>query len=224
MCQTKTIDQVMQQFQFNPEVIVCFPTTVYKFNKPEFLIDARKVCNEKLDKARENQSVNELYPVVMSGNLIDDQIGYMIQFILDMGWSILESQGYDMKQYNTTFTEIWCQEHYKHSAMEQHVHGGGVQLIGFYFIDCPEYCSKVVFHDTRSAKVQINLPEHDNTNYTFASNLLNFNPTEGLLMFTNSWLPHSFTRHGSDAPMRFIHFNISVKPKQVCAVSDAEVI
>jgi hypothetical protein len=31
-----------------------------------------------------------------------------------------------------------------------------------------------------------------------------------MLILTNAWLPHSFTRNNSDKPMRFVHMNLSV--------------
>jgi len=31
-----------------------------------------------------------------------------------------------------------------------------------------------------------------------------------MLVLANSWLPHSFTKNGSDEPMTFIHFNLGV--------------
>jgi hypothetical protein len=31
-------------------------------------------------------------------------------------------------------------------------------------------------------------------------------------MFTNSWLPHSFTKNPSKKPFKFIHFNVGVMP------------
>jgi hypothetical protein len=108
--------------------------------------------------------------------------------------------------------------------MDQHIHANGAQLVGFYFIDTPENCSRPVLHDPRMGKVQVNLPEGNMQNVTPASNMVNFEPKPGLLMFTNSWLPHSFTRHGSDEPIRFIHFTIGVNYNQMCKPPAAEVI
>jgi uncharacterized protein (TIGR02466 family) len=116
-----------------------------------------------------------------------------------------------MKLFNTFFQEMWCQEHFKHSAMEQHVHGYGCQIVGFYFIEVPENSSLVVLHDPKAGKVQANLPEADFSLPTPASNMINFKPEAGMLMFMNSWLPHSFTRHSAEKPMSFIHFNLSVR-------------
>jgi uncharacterized protein (TIGR02466 family) len=131
-----------------------------------------------------------------------------------------------MENFTTQFSEFWCQEHYKHSSMEQHVHGYGSQIVGFYFTETPENCSRIVFHDPRPAKVQIDLPESDMTQAMPASKMINFEPKPGMLMFTNAWLAHSFTRHAANKPIQFIHFNLYVQPNQqapTCA-APAEVI
>jgi hypothetical protein len=31
------------------------------------------------------------------------------------------------------------------------------------------------------------------------------------MIFANSWLMHSFTRHAADTPIKFVHFNLSVQ-------------
>jgi len=64
-------------------------------------------------------------------------------------------------------------------------------------------------------------------NTTHASNLINFEPKNGLLMFSNAWLPHSFNKNSSKSPVRFIHFNIAVAPVQqqnACCAPVAEII
>jgi uncharacterized protein (TIGR02466 family) len=119
---------------------------------------------------------------------------------------------------------VWTQEHHKHSLMEQHVHGFGTQLVGFFFLETPENCSRAMFHDPRGGKVQINLPEADMSVATPASNTINFAPEPGMMLISNAWLPHSFGRHGSDKPIKFVHFNLSVRYNQTCAAPAAEVI
>jgi len=42
-----------------------------------------------------------------------------------------------------------------------------------------------------------------------ASNMINYTPKPGLFLFTNAYVPHQFTRHADDKPVRFIHFNIT---------------
>jgi hypothetical protein len=131
-----------------------------------------------------------------------------------------------MDMFSTYFTEMWTHEHHYLSSMDRHIHGNGAVISGFYFLDCPKNSSKVLFHHPNDAKVISNLPEKDINKITHASNLINFEPEDGLLMFTNACLPHSFTKNQSKKPMRFIHFNIAITPlmQQSCEKPQVEVI
>ena len=190
-----------------------FSSSVSIVNKPKFLDAVTIVADEKLKESRKNfPELDDIYPVRMTGNLFEDpRIGEFANFVANAGWDILTFQGYATDSMGMFFTEMWVQEHHKHSLMEQHVHGAGSQLIGFYFLNAPENCSRCVFHDPRAGKVQTNLPEKNPSNATLGSNLINFTPEPGMLIFANSWLPHSFSRHASDEPLKFVHFNLSVQ-------------
>lgn len=208
---TSALDTLEAASVLNVESL--FTTPVYTIQKPEYLKGVRDACEEHLDARHKETDLNEIYPVYMTGNMYNDpRCAELAAFIAQAAWEILNDQGYAMKNINTYFTEFWCQEHFKHSLMEQHVHGNGSQLVGFYFVDSPEDSSMVQFHDPKAGKVQTNLPEADMTRVTHASNSVFFHPVPGTIMFAPAWLAHSFTRHGSDKPMRFIHFNINVTP------------
>jgi hypothetical protein len=120
-----------------------------------------------------------------------------------------------MDNKETYFHSMWGQQHGKYGNMEEHVHNDGVQLVGFYFLECPENGPRMIVHDPRPGKVQIDMPEADNKKITRATSAVVFNPKPGDLFFTNSWLPHSFTRNGSETPAKFIHINISVRDAQI---------
>lgn len=76
--------------------------------------------------------------------------------------------------------------------------------------------------DPRAGKVQIDLPEQDMGMATPASKMINFTPKTGMMIFANSWLSHSFTRHAAEKPIKFVHFNLTVIPQpQTCAVPQA---
>lgn len=204
-----------------------FPTVIYTIEKPEFLEAVGKVAEEALVEARKN-TLNEIYPVHMTGNLFDKPEIIPFQYYVGgTAANILTEQGYNLEGFDTYYSEMWCQEHFKHSAMEQHVHGAGSQIVGFYFLEAPEDGSRVLFHDPRAGKPLISWAEKDMAQATFASNIINFEPKPGLLMFTNAWLPHSFTRHSSDKPIKFIHFNLGLRPAAPvfsCATPAAEVV
>ena len=190
-----------------------FPCPIYLIERSDFLETVSTVSEENLEISRKESDLNEIYPVYMTNNFYGDpRMAEFTQFIGETAWNILNDQGYAMQDMAVSFTEMWTQEHHKHSAMDAHVHGFGSQIVGFYFLETPEDGSRVVFHDPRSAKVQIDLPERDMGAATPASKMINFEPKPGLMIFANSWLSHSFTRHAADKPIKFVHFNLTVIP------------
>jgi uncharacterized protein (TIGR02466 family) len=195
------------------EPFASFSSTIYTIIKPEFLNTVKEASIETLEEGRKFKEDNEIYPSTMSTTLLGkEKIKAFETFIAQSAWQILDNQGYNMQKFNTFVTELWSQEHRKFSSMEQHVHSYGVQISGFYFLDTPDNGCMVELHDPRAGKVIAGIPAKDITNITEASNSIFFKPKPGMFIFTNSWLPHSFTRNGSDDPVKFIHFNVSVMP------------
>jgi uncharacterized protein (TIGR02466 family) len=189
-----------------------FPVNVYTIDKPEFLKIAKTVTLELIENRKKQVELNEAFPSYMTDAVnADPRMLDFANYVAQTAWNILQEQGYEVTNMTTYFEAMWGQEHHKNSLMEQHVHGNGNQIVGFYFLDVPEDSSRVVFYDPKPSKVQINLPETNNNLSTPASNMINYHPKEGMLMLTNAWLPHSFTKNMSDKPMRFIHFNVNVK-------------
>ena len=218
------VAEVVKQTQL--QVAYHFPCPIYIIERPDFLDAVNIVSEEALETVRKTQTLDEIYPVVMSKNYFaDSRIAEFSEFIGSTAWNILSEQGYAMQDKAVSFTEMWTQEHHKHSAMDAHVHGFGSQIVGFYFLETPENCSRIVFHDPRAAKVQIDLPEQDVNMATPASKMINFQPKPGLMIFANSWLAHSFTRHAAELPIKFVHFNLTVIPQmQTCPAPAAEIV
>jgi len=217
----ESVAQVVLQTQL--QVAHHFPCPIYIIERPDFLAAVSTVSEESLAEQRKTHHLDEIYPVYMKGSYYgDSRVASFAEFVGATAWNILSEQGYAMQNKLVQFTEMWTQEHHKHSSMEAHVHGFGSQVVGFYFLETPENCSKVVFHDPRSAKVQIDLPEQDITMATPASKAINFTPKPGMLIFANSWLMHSFSRHAAEQPIKFVHFNLTVIDQpQACALSPA---
>jgi uncharacterized protein (TIGR02466 family) len=144
----------------------------------------------------------------------DDRIINLRTEIIKRSEYFLDSQGYDISNYDLFFTELWAQEHHKSSSQEKHVHHNTI-LSGVYFLQCPENGCRFIIHEPRPAKEYgIFLPEKDVNNVTQASTVINFIPEPGELMLFNSHLPHSFTRNSSDIPCKFIHFNIGARYRE----------
>lgn len=186
-----------------------FTSPIYSFNKPEFLEAAKQVSEENLKKVKENQKLNTIYPLYNTNYIHDDpRIENLVNYVVTMSHHILDSQGYDMSKYNMDIYDFWCQEHHKASGHERHIHNSVIS--GFYFIDCPKDGCRLIIHESRQIKEYIQLIEKNPSEATYASNMVNFAPEEGQIIFTNSWLPHSFTKNESDQPFRMIHFNLGV--------------
>lgn len=218
-----SVAEVVKQTQL--QVSYQFPCPIYLIDRPDFLESVNLVSEESLNKRKEIDQLHELYPLYMTENYFADQrIKEFSEFIGSTAWNILNDQGYAMQNKTVSYLEMWTQEHHKHSSMEQHVHGYGAQIVGFYFLETPENCSRVVFHDPRAAKVQIDLPEQDVSIATPASKMINFEPKAGQLIFANAWLAHSFTRHASEKPIKFVHFNLTVQDVLSSTTNQAEVI
>lgn len=187
-----------------------FASSIYQINKSAFLDVADEVARELIEKQQSGSGFNSDYPVYHTNAILDQRMLPFSDYVAQTGWNILKDQGHAVDNLRTYFSAMWCQEHHRHSMVEQHVHADGSQIVGFYFLNAPEGSSRVLFHHPSPAKVQINLPEADHRILSDASIIMNIAPTPGLLVFSNSWIPHSFTRNTSDEPLRFIHFNINV--------------
>ena len=207
------VKEVVQNTQL--QVAMHFPCPIYLIERPDFLAVVNEVSDESLAEHHKDAELNEIYPVKMSGNYFaDPRLQDFTQFVGATAWNILNEQGYAMSDKVVQFTEMWTQEHHKHSAMDQHTHGYGSQIVGFYFLEVPQDASRVVFHDPRVGKAMIDLPETDMNQATIASKMINFEAKPGLMIFANAWLAHSFTRHTSDKPIKFVHFNLAVQMAQ----------
>ena len=144
------------------EAIPLFTCPVFMVDKPEFLDTARKVSKKFIAKRKKEVELNPNYPVYMTESINDDpEMLDFANFVAQVSWDILNSQGYAMELFSTYFTEMWVQEHHQHSTMEKHIHGNGAVISGFYFIDVPKNSSKVIFHEPKDTKTITNLPERN---------------------------------------------------------------
>lgn len=188
-----------------------FATPVYVTKQPQFLDTMRDVATDSILNLHGKKKPNKIYPVRMSGSLLEDErVADFAEFIGNTAWNILANQGYAMGSFSTIFTELWAQEHYQTSSMDNHAHGGSA-IVGFYFLDVPEEAPVAVFHDSRHGPSLLGLPEANPTQVTLASTMINFKPEPGMVLFAPAWVAHSFSRNPSKDPFRFIHFNLSVQ-------------
>ena len=185
-----------------------FPSPVYSIKKDDFLEAVKSVSARYLEKAKARKKTKS--PVVMTSSFINDpEIAPFAQYVSQTAWNILSGQGFKMDNVATYFTEMWTQEHGYLSNMDSHVHGHGVQISAFYFLDMPKGGCKLMIHDPRPGKVMANLYDLDKKKVTQASHQIVFTPEPGTLVLLNSWLPHSLSKNFSKSPCRFVHMNLA---------------
>lgn len=195
------MDQLVEQHYFT--------SPVYMIKKENFLEPVITVSRRYLEKSKTRKTKKNPVVTMTSSFIKEPEIAEFAQYVSQTAWNILSGQGYKMDNVATYFTEMWTQEHNYLSNMDTHVHGHGVQISAFYFLDVPKGGCKLVVHDPRPGKVMANLYDADKKKITSASHQVYFTPEAGTLVLINSWLPHSFTKNFSKTPMRFVHMNLA---------------
>ena len=193
-----------------------FASTIHRAKEPQFLSTVKPVFDEYVQKIKNNSPPQSpVYPAILTELISsDERLHEFVQYVSNISWDVLNSQGYNMDLFYTNTSEIYGQHHPYTSNMEQHIHGLDVQLCGFYFIDTPPDSSKMFIHDPRTVKVYAGLPERQSDTLTSAHNMIYYSPEPGDLIFTNSWLAHSFSRNESQQPYNFLHINVRVAYKE----------
>lgn len=190
-----------------------FPSAVIRDSLPNLLPQAREVMKEYIERVQPNS-----WNVCQSEPMFDSRLDGLLEHIARLSFEVLSEQGYDMNNMQTSVTQFWGQEFTKGGQHIEHVHPHGAQISGFYFVDVPANNAMPVVFDPRFGKRQINMMQTNMSEVTYASEQIVMNVEAGDLILMNSWLPHGFTRHESDEPFRFIHFNVNVDPHAGCAV------
>jgi uncharacterized protein (TIGR02466 family) len=194
-------------------VDLIFPSSVMRFSEPEHLEMAKDVLTQYIARVKPNQ-----WNVCQSEAMFDDRLNGLFATIASKSFDMLVDQGYDMTNKQTRVAELWGQEFLRTGQHVEHIHSGGVQITGFYFVNTPVNGSMPMVFDPRSGKKQISMRQSNQDEVTFASEQIILEVKSGDFMFFNSWLPHGFTRHESDEPFQFIHFNVCVEDLPVCNV------
>ena len=183
-----------------------FPSSVLRFSKPEHLEVAKQVLTEYIAQVKPNQ-----WNVCQSESMLDDRLDDLFTTIATTSFDMMLDQGYNMTNKQTRVAELWGQEFLRYGQHIEHIHGDGVQITGFYFVNTPENGSVPVVFDPRPGKKQISMRQANPETVTFASEQIMLDVKAGDFMLFNSWLPHGFTRHELDDPFQFIHFNVCVE-------------
>ena len=187
-------------------VDLLFPSSVLRFSQPEYLSITKEVLTEYIARVNPNP-----WNVCQSESMLDDRLDGLFTTIATASFDMLLEQGYDMTNRQTRVAELWGQEFLRSGQHVEHIHGDCMQITGFYFVNTPKNGSVPVVFDPRPGKKQISMRPSNPEEVTFASEQVMLAVTAGDFMLFNSWLPHGFTRHESDEPFQFVHFNVCVE-------------
>ena len=186
-----------------------FSTCIHRNKNESFISDLNVVHNDYVKRIENNHGVSGLYPMILSEAYSEDErVQHFKKFVEEMALQAFTAQGYDDTVFDTVVTEMFSQEHRYSSNMEPHFHN--TFFSGFYFLEVPDEDIRALFYDPKDVKVFMSAKEKNPNMLTPATSLINYNPEPGLLMLTNSWLRHSFTRNPSKLPFKFVHLGIGV--------------
>ena len=207
-----------------------FQSAIYRTEAPQYLDLLNLVCDPFIVEAKKKTAPQIVSREAKAGKDIGDiglsyhtenlmkqaELYQFRRFIKSTSENILDAQGYDLKDYDLKFTEMWCQEFANQGGghHDTHIHWNN-HISGFYFLKCSDRTSAPLFHDPRAGKMMTQLPEKDRNVVTLATEKVLLRPKPGTVMFFNSYLPHQFAVDNGVDPFRFIHFNLQAIPKNV---------
>ena len=207
-----------------------FQSAIYRTEAPQYLDLLNLVCDPFIVEAKKKTAPQITSREAKAGKDIGDiglsyhtenlmkqaELYQFRRFIKSTSENILDAQGYDLKDYDLKFTEMWCQEFANQGGghHDTHIHWNN-HISGFYFLKCSDRTSAPLFHDPRAGKMMTQLPEKDRNIVTLATEKVLLRPKPGTVMFFNSYLPHQFAVDNGVDPFRFIHFNLQAVPKNV---------
>jgi len=199
-----------------------FINNIYTEEDTSFLNNLDKISDKYINQAIQKNKIKFIngkdFGLVHHSEPLTNDIDFFKfnEFICKKSYSILDEQGYDLKDYLLSVRELWVQEFSKEGGGNHsiHSHWNG-HISGFYFLKCSKNTSYPVFSDPRPGKMMIQLPEKDINQITDASEKIHFKPSPGTFIFFNSYLGHEFTVDSGIEPFRFIHFNIQAFPKEL---------
>ena len=207
-----------------------FQSAIYRTEAPQYLDLLNLICDPFIVEAKKKTAPQIVSREAKAGKDIGDiglsyhtenlmkqaELYQFRRFIKSTSENILDAQGYDLKDYDIKFTEMWCQEFANQGGghHDTHIHWNN-HISGFYFLKCSDRTSAPLFHDPRAGKMMTQLPEKDRNIVTLATEKVLLRPKPGTVMFFNSYLPHQFAVDNGVDPFRFIHFNLQAVPKNV---------
>ena len=183
-----------------------FKTAVWTESKIEFLKSLNKASDpyikDAIKKDKNTFGISHHSTTLLNDTKFKDFHDYVGQKC----WEYLDTQGFDMSQYELFFQESWVQQFSKkggghHSAKVN----WNTHVNALYFLKCSSDSSYPIFHDprvgSRATKLRM---KQDNILYNEVE-LINFKPKPGDLIIFPGYLEHEFSLDKSKKDFRYIH-------------------
>jgi len=140
-------------------------------------------------------------------NLELDQPRFFVNSISLQLNSVLTDMGWDIKNQKIKITGMWAVINKKNSSNAMHIHSNNY-ISAAYYVKAPKNCGDIVFYDPRFAATY-RYPKISTTN-KLNSNMVSFQPKEGMLVLFPSYLQHSVNVNKTDEERIVISFNINL--------------
>ena len=121
--------------------------------------------------------------------------------------SVLTDMGWDIKKQEVKITGMWAIINKKNASNSMHIHSNNY-ISAAYYVKAPINCGDIVFYDPRFAATY-RYPKISKTN-KLNSNIVSFQPKEGMLVLFPSYLQHSVNANKTDEERMVISFNINL--------------
>ena len=136
-----------------------------------------------------------------------EQLRFFVNSISPQLNSVLADMGWDIKNQEVKITGMWAIINNKNSSNAMHIHSNNY-ISAAYYVKAPKNCGDLVFYDPRFAATY-RYPKISKTN-KLNSNMISFQPKEGMLVLFPSYLQHSVNVNKTDEERIVISFNINL--------------
>lgn len=188
-----------------------FPTPVWKINVPRFealnasLLEAIK-AEQSTD--RKGKKVSNKLGWHSQDNLHHKQEVQKLLGQLQAGFkAIVQELEWDLTQVAPRVISCWAMINPQHAHNAFHHHPNSV-LSGVYYVQTPENCGDLYFHDPRSGSQILLPPTRKLTRWTIGK--IRFKPQAGACFIFPSWFWHGVESNLSEEERISISFNIAV--------------
>ena len=200
-----------------------FSTPIWSERKADFITSLNKHSNKYIKEARERnkdhiKKYGDAFISHRSTTLLQDNNFLDFKNYVELkSKEFLDHMSYDLRHYNTLFSQMWVQEFAKKGGGHHSVHLHSNQHVsGFYFLKGSDKTSHPIFHDPRSAARSTKLMlKAEVSGASSGLSTVRFKPSPGLLIIFPGYLEHEFSVDSGTEPFRFIHWNIQAVPKEM---------